>query len=328
MFTHFVVFIMYLPASWQIHDFENNFLLKVINEFHMENPRILHVDHSTVFCLMKRLFQLRQSSSLTPNFDFNINRTIDIKDDTIVAVENVDELKKNFDKILSSVKCLVLIVKEDDFESLLENLEVPIDKEVYLIKESTQEVYETYTINNYQIKNKLKTFNKSTQTFMGEVDVEHDFIKRRSNFHGLNLKAMTEATGNDMKLDSIYSKEAKFFPSNETYLVTGFTDGIYHEILMALQNELNFTAQLYKRKKVAWGFVYPQPDGSYKGTGMVGDLFNGRVDMVVASMAMLHQRALYIDYLVPLTQYTVGLFISTTSTSGDIHYGIYFTQFR
>ena len=319
---------MYLPASWQIHDFENNFLLKVVNEFHMENPRILHVDHSTVFGLMKGLFQLRQSSSLTPNFDFNINRTIDIKDDTIVAVENVDELKKNFDKILSSVKCLVLIVKEDDFESLLENLEVPIDKEVYLIKESTQEVYETYTINNYQIKNKLKSFNKSTQTFMGEVDIDHDFIKRRSNFHGLNLKAMTEATGNDMKLDSIYSKEAKFFPSNETYLVTGFTDGIYHEILMALQNELNFTVQLYKRKKVAWGFVYPQPDGSYKGTGMVGDLFNGRVDMVVASMAMLHQRALYIDYLVPLTQYTVGLFISTASTSGDIHYGIYFTQFR
>ena len=86
--------------------------------------------------------------------------------------------------------------------------------------------------------------------------------------------------------------------------------------------------QLYKRKKVAWGFVYPQSDGSYKGTGMVGDLFFGRVDMVVASMAMIHQRALYIDYLVPLTKYTVGLFISTASTSGDIHYGIYFTQFR
>ena len=319
---------MYLPASWQIHDFENDFLLKVINEFHMENPRILHVDHITVFGLMKRLFQLGQSSSLTPNFDFNINRTIDIKHDTIVAVENVDEFKDSFDKILSSANSLILIVKEEDFETLIEDLEVPIDKEVYLLKESTQEVYEIYTINNYRIKNKLKTFNKSTQTFMGEVDTEHDFIKRRSNFHGLNLKAMTEATGNDMKLDSIYSKEAKFFPSNETYLVTGFTDGIYHEILMALQNELNFTVELYKKKKVAWGFVYPQPDGSYKGTGMVGDLFFGRVDMVVASMAMLHQRALYIDYLVPLTQYTVGLFISTASTSGDIHYGIYFTQFR
>ena len=92
-----------------------------------------------------------------------------------------------------------------------------------------------------------------------------------------------------------------------------FVSGIYFDVLMELQRELNFTTELYKRKKKSWGFVNRKENGSYTATGIVGDLFYNKVDLIVAALTMLHQRALYIGYLMPLSKKVVGLYIPTIS---------------
>ena len=318
-----ILFLSSMQISLQSEDLESEFLLSVLEEFGMENPRIINISVLTGTKIMKELFLKKQFCILSSHMENMSN-----SEDMIVFVNNVNEFKDTFHTTLKLISTLIVIVRNQNFDDLFQALKIPINKKVYFIKESTKEVHETYIIINKVIQNKLGTFSALNHNFIWEENIKQDFLERRSNFHGLTLTAMTEMTGNDMKLHKNYTEMAEFFPNNDTYLVTGFTDGIYNDIVTGLQNQLNFTIQFYKRKKVAWGFVYPQEDGTYKATGMVGDLFFGRVDMVVASMVMLHQRALYIDYLVPLSKYTVGLFISKDATKGDIHYDIYFSPFR
>ena len=122
--------------------------------------------------------------------------------------------------------------------------------------------------------------------FVWENDISPDFVTRRSNFHGLNLKAMVEVSGTNMALNKNYKTEAKFNSNNDTYIVNGYTYGILNDVLHILQNQLNFSTQLYKRKDAQWGYIYNQSDGSFKGTGMVGDIFFKRADFAVGKQVL------------------------------------------
>ena len=79
---------------------------------------------------------------------------------------------------------------------------------------------------------------------------------------------MVEFTGSMVGADPDYVNKAPYFPNNQTYLVNGYTYGKYNDVLETLQSQLNFTTDLYKRKETAWGYIYPQPNGTYIGTGI------------------------------------------------------------
>ena len=52
-----------------------------------------------------------------------------------------------------------------------------------------------------------------------------------------------------------------------------------------------------------------------------------KVDFCVAPLATFYRRALYIDFLLPLTQKIIGLYIPTTSNE-DFDFQTFFTPFR
>ena len=108
---------------------------------------------------------------------------------------------------------------------------------------------------------------------------------------------MTEFRGNLINANPSFLTDAPYFPENETYLLNGFTYGIYHDVLNVLQDHLNFSTQLFKRKDGAWGMVYPQDDGTFKTVGFVGDLFLKKADFAIASLIILEDRAQFVDYL-------------------------------
>ena len=116
-----------------------------------------------------------------------------------------------------------------------------------------------------------------------------DLVTRRSNFHGLQLKAMTDSSGTTMALKDNYITEAKFYSNNDTFFVNGYAYGIFNDVLQILQNQLNFTTQLYKRKDGQFGYIYKQLNGSFKGTGMVGDIFFKRADFVAGKLNLLQK---------------------------------------
>ena len=183
-------------------------------------------------------------------------------DENEPKIEDIQQILKKHDHIE-----LILMLPDNKFNEIYESLDVEIDQPVYFYKTSTQEIFEKYVINNKDVRSKLGSISNKKQ-FLWEKDVNPDLILRRANFHGLRLKAMVEFTGSSVVADPAYVDKAPYFSNNQTFLVNGYIYGKFHDVLETLQRQLNFTSDLYKRKEVAWGYIYPQPNGTYIGTGI------------------------------------------------------------
>ena len=99
-------------------------------------------------------------------------------------------------------------------------------------------------------------------------------------------------------------------------------------MLQELQSHLNFTTALFRRKAGGWGYVYPQNDGSYKATGMIGDIFFKRADIAVAPLTINLNRGTYVDFAIPFTKEPVGLYIKSKSLQGDFDFHLLLSPFR
>ena len=191
---------------------------------------------------------------------------------------------------------IVLLITDSLQKHNLKDLKILINQQILFYFDDTQELFEAYTINDSNIVRRLGSVSDESW-FQWDKDVNPNFIQRRSNFQGVSLKAMTEFRGNLINANPSFLTDAPYFPENETYLLNGFTYGIYHDVLNVLQNHLNFSTQLFKRKDGAWGMVYPQDDGTFKTVGFVGDLFLKKADFAIASLIILEDRAQFVDYL-------------------------------
>ena len=276
-------------------------------EFSLQNPYVISGKSMENHRLMKQFFNNDQVVKLCSNIDDIFANKAVLKNDVI----NILYTKSSLEDLESLLKAnsqisLFLILQDNQFDEILAKLNVEINQGVYFFKISTQEMYEAYMINNVHVKKQLGHINTKYTKFIWENNVNPNFIKRRSNFHGLTLKAMTEFLPGLVETDPTEIKNAPFHPNNETYSVSDYVSGKYIDILQILQERLNFSTQLYKRKDGGYGFIFPQSNGSFHGTGMVGDLFFKRADMIVTGLTMLYQRALYIDFLPPVGIDQVG----------------------
>ena len=191
---------------------------------------------------------------------------------------------------------IVLLITDSLQKHNLKDLKILIHQQILFYFDDTQELFEAYTINDSNIVRRLG-FVSNESWFQWDKDVNPNFIQRRSNFQGVSLKAMTEFRGNLINANTSFLTDAPYFPENETYLLNGFTYGIYHDVLNVLQDHLNFSTQLFKRKDGAWGMVYPQDDGTFRTVGFIGDLFLKKADFAIASVIILKDRAQFVDYL-------------------------------
>ena len=91
------------------------------------------------------------------------------------------------------------------------------------------EAFEVYSINGNQVVRKLGYFSE-VYKFVWANEINRNFIERRSNFLGLQLKAVTEKQSNNLIFDSRYKKDAPYFAKNDTYLVNGYTSGGCHSL--------------------------------------------------------------------------------------------------
>ena len=113
---------------------------------------------------------------------------------------------------------------DEEFEEIYQLIDATINKNVFLIKVSSKESFEVYSINGYQVIRKLGYFNE-VYKFVWANEINDNLINRRSNFLGLQLKSMTDWGANFVILDSRYKKNAPYFANNDTYQVNGYTSG-------------------------------------------------------------------------------------------------------
>ena len=72
---------------------------------------------------------------------------------------------------------VLLILDDDQFNEVYNELEIEINQAVYFFKKSTKELFEQYTVNNERIENKLG--NVIFDKFKWDPGIKSDFIKRR-----------------------------------------------------------------------------------------------------------------------------------------------------
>ena len=131
---------------------------------------------------------------VTQNVVVYVEKNIDIQWFT-KAIQSL--ISKN-----SKIVILLMLANDQDFNQIYENFKVEIDQMIYFYKMSSEEIFETYFINNKHIKRKLGDVNSNN--FLWEKDIQTSFIKRRSNFHGLELKGMVEFSGYSMNANLSY----------------------------------------------------------------------------------------------------------------------------
>ena len=307
----------------------NEVLLEsVTNHFKLKHPLVFYKEDFMNLKLMKMMMNNDYYSSIVRNLPHYQASIKNYPTDLLLIVREVSGIQNIFNFMNKMNQNTRVIIISENMEHFVKSVTPTIDMQVFFVKESSMEVYEWYKIGRHEIRRKLGQFDKSSYNFNWEIDVIQDFLERRSNFQGLHLKAMTESNGNELILKSGYQQSAYYYSNNETYLVTNYASGLYHDILKEVQSQLNFTTSLYKRKVVAWGLVYPLANGSFDATGMVGDLYFQRVDLVVASLTIIKERALYIDMLMPIASENVGLYIQSQNSKGTFDFGLLFSPFR
>ena len=325
IFTKFVLILHLISITIQ-EEVDIQLFESFIKKFHLKHSLLITNEKSININLTKKLFKKGNyccSNSMSP-FDDKKNSTSDI---LIYNYKNISSLS-DMTKLQKSTDTLAIFANDEDLSNIEKSLKVPIDKRVFIVNKSSKEVFETYQIGDHHIHQKLGKFNNFTNDFVWTKGIAKDYIERRSNFHGIELKAMTETIGTLIMLDSEYVQNARYFSENETYLVNDYISGAFHDILLELQSQINFTTKFFKRKERSWGYVYPQKNGSYVATGMVGDLFFNRADLAVTSLSINPERAKYIDFLIQLDSQKIGLYIPIESSKGDFDYDIFFSPLR
>ena len=276
----FVFIILYIPLSIQFSNLrriglqpqklrndEQSELQIILEEFEFDNPYIVKSTNFVVVKHLKAFFKNNQLVGMCKRIHEIPNSTEEIIQKVLVYVnenepkiEDIQQILKKHDHIE-----LILMLPDNKFSEIYDTLVVEIDQPVYFYKISTHEIFEKYVINNKDVRRKLGSISKKKQ-FLWENDVNPNLILRRANFHGLRLKAMVEFSGSSLGADPAYVDKVPYFSNNRTFLVNGYTYGKFNDVLETLQSQLNFTCDLYKRKETAWGYIYPQPNGTYKGT--------------------------------------------------------------
>ena len=156
----------------------------------------------------------------------------------------------------------------------MEGLSTEINQEIQFVNTETWEVYEHYTVNNEKIQTKLGVFDKHFRFIPTTLQ---SFVQRRGNFHRYNLKAITEEEIPYIKIDLSL---ANYDETNQVYDVTQKVEGMYYDIFQILQEQLNFTASIHKRKDGKWGPITKLENGTILTAGIASSITSGFAEIV------------------------------------------------
>ena len=163
-----------------------------------------------------------------------------------------------------------------DQVKVISELPTRIDQDISFVDMQTWKIYEHYKINKRIIKNQLGFFNS---TFQYVPIINKSFVERRSNFQEYHMIAMTEVTPPFITIDL---SSATYDETSDTFDVTKSVAGMYYEMFLIMQERLNFTATLRKRKDGKWGPTTVLANGTIITEGIVKSLTSGFGEMVVS----------------------------------------------
>ena len=203
---------------------------------------------------------------------------------------------------------------------------IGIDQQIYFLKTTSLELFEKYMVNKQTIVQKLGHFDGSL--YIPMKSIQQNFLKRRKNFYGYAMVAMTAQMSVAMQFENFLDK-APYFSSNKTYDVTDLAYGSFYDVWKHFEKSLNFTTRLYTRDMGKWGVPVQHKNESIEiSDGYIKDVMSGTVDAFITAVTVLHSRTLVIDYLQPMLTRTGGIFVKKDSVREGLDYGVFFHPFE
>ena len=298
----------------------NAFPLKVLDalmkKFKVSHPIILNTN-SKINIEVALFKMLSFNGHIT---SFNKNHSLGYQSYIIFS-----ELQKFIWDIQTNVP--VFVVSKIQHEKEFNHINLPLDSEVYFIDETTLKLYETYSVNNIHTTRYLGQFQIQDNIIFISTNFNPSFIKRRGNFHGSQLTAVTEEVLSISQLTDDFKSKAIYFPNNQTYDVTDFIEGFSIDLLHSLEKLFNFSTRLYKRKDGLWGLSEKLQNGTFIPTGMLENLNDGSADFGWSGFSMTEGRLRHVDFLPMITNYYASVFLPRKSEIQDIDWQLYFRSF-
>ena len=155
----------------------------LLNEFQIKHPTILTSSRNTN--LLRKLFSEDNSIKAVTKINLELSKSYQ---SILIFVDSILNLH-DLQAVMNELKFALIIFQNDSlFDDAYQSLEIEINKKIYFYNTPSQELFESYKINNREIKQKLGNVDQIAKMFVWEDGINSDFINRRSNFHGLILK--------------------------------------------------------------------------------------------------------------------------------------------
>ena len=77
-----------------------------------------------------------------------------------MSTSPLKELKKSIESLIIKTSILVVMCNDKEFEEIYQLIDATIDKNIFIIKVSSKETFEVYSINGNQVVRKLGHFNE------------------------------------------------------------------------------------------------------------------------------------------------------------------------
>ena len=299
-----------------------NVLLSIINQFKLLDIKI-----------QKNCFTITEKIEFIKIFS-NLGKMSHLNEKTFHQSHSFIRCTENIKNIISdkSITSTTVVISQIEKENSLNFVNISIGENVYFFDKNTFKIYEAYEINKVHITRCLGQFttNKSKNEivkFSPAFDFADSFVDRRRDFHGIQLIGMTEQWASDIIIPDDFVDKSYYFPENETYDVTNIVSGSYINVLHQLEMYFNFSTKLYKRKDGIWGLPKTMANGTIQLDGMMKSITEGHVDFICVSYGMLLSRLSYLDFLVPMSQIHMSLFIANSNKFDIIDWTVYLTPF-
>ncbi len=193
-----------------------------------------------------------------------------------------------------------------------DHLHIQLQHQVYFFHLDTLSITEIYTINSVLVRNQIGqivVLNSEKASLLYHKETQDSFVKRRSNFRGLSLRAMVENDGLNVKINPYFKEDKNGWVLDKQghpikQIESSNVAGLYVDVLHILQQDMNFTTELFMRKD--GGFGYPV-NGTW--VGMIANLLYNDADLILAGVTINVARRQVVDYLHRITTIKGGIFI-------------------
>ena len=260
-------------------------LFQISNNFSMKQIHVVTNQPS--------YFGLQEKKCLLTQQDYFHNIMINMSDpelknvlkseNSIVFLPNVETATEFSAKFTSRTdvtkKVCLIVAKSSVLDHLQEKINISVNQKVFYF--DYKKVYETYTINNISIRNILGERNDNSSMSW----VHDSFLKRRSNFHGQNIKYIVRNLSPWIKFDTASQADKSYTELKGPSLYELDPDtkfqGIFYDIVKAINNELNVTTTMYARTDNSCGNRLK--NGTW--IGVMSSIVNEEVDVGIASLS-------------------------------------------